>query len=126
MKDKILQAVTRTYLNSHDFNGTSAAELERAIGVSWPQMRDTLHDLIENELVGLLPGGFDCNTHILRVGFPQKEIQFSALDSVDLFHTCAYPRTAHLMEVVNKSRYDGQPYNLCLALGEPQPGISLF
>ena len=126
MKDKILQIVTTHYLESGDFNGISALELSAETGVEWSEMRDVLQELINEDLIGILYSEFEPNTHILRTGFPPKDIQISKLDTEDLFHTCLYPLPTHLQKVVDRSKYTNEPYKLYLALGEPQLAFRAF
>jgi hypothetical protein len=39
---------------------------------------------------------------------------------------CAYHWKSHLQTVVDKAKYEGQPYTLMLALGEPQLSYRAF
>ncbi len=119
-KDSILETIVHFYLNSGDFNGIPAATLAKQHMVAWEKLRDFLREFIEEDLVGVLYSDLEVNTHILRTGFPPKEIQIEKLVTNELFHTCIYPRTKYLETVVNFSLYDKEPYKLCLALGEPQ------
>lgn len=119
-KDIVLGALTRFYLESGDFNGMSAEALSHACDVEWRELYDILRELIEHDLIGVLTAEVELNTRILRRGFPPKEVQIANLHTDDLYHTCIYPRPAHLEKVTDRARYAGEPYKLCLALGEPQ------
>lgn len=126
MKDKILQIVTSYYLNSGDFNGTPAIRLSQEIDIEWSEIHDALQELINEDLIGVLYNDFEVNTHILRTGFPPKDIQISKLNTDDLFHTCIYPLPSHLQKVVDATQYLGEPYKLFLALGEPNLAYRAF
>lgn len=126
MKDKILQIITTHYLESRDFNGIPAIDLSEKIGVQWSEMSDFLRELINEDLIGILYSEFEPNTHLLRIGFPSKDIQISKLDTKDLFHTCVYPLSSHLQNVVDRSKYKSEPYKIYLALGEPQLAFRVF
>lgn len=126
MKNDILLAVTSYFLSSGDFNGISAARLIQELGATWNEIRASLQELIEEDSIGVLYAEFELNTHIVRLGFPPIDVQVSKLDTDDIFHTCVYPRPNHLQKVVDVSQYQGQPYKLCLALGEPQLAYRSF
>lgn len=125
-QNTILDKITSFYLESRDFNGISAAELAAACKEDWNTLHPILSELIKEDLVGVLFSDFEVNTHILRVGFQPSDIQIEKLETADLNHTCIYPRPKHLEAVVDRSRYDGEPYKLCLALGEPQLAYRSF
>jgi len=124
--EAILQEVTRFYLESRDFNGITALNLAQKLGVKWGDLHTQLRELIEQDLLGVLYSNNDVNTHILRVGFPPREVQISGLQADELYHTCIYPCPAHLTKVVDFSLYKDEPYKLCLALGEPQLAYRSF
>ena len=125
VRRSILKEVTNTYL-SGSFNGTPAIVLEQKLGIDWNALRPHLRRLIENDLIGVLFSSDDGNTHILRLGFSSKESQIAKLPTNELFHTCVYPRPKHLTSIVNVSDYADRPYELCLALGEPQLAYRSF
>jgi hypothetical protein len=118
--DKIIGAVTRFYLESHDFNGIPAAALAEQLGTAWQAVQPRLKELIDDDLVGVLYADTAINPHVNRVGFEPKENQIAKLAGADLHQTCIYPRAKHLAAVVDAARYTREPYKLCLALGEPQ------
>jgi len=82
-------------------------------------LREVLRNLIEEDLVGLICGDVEINPHIIRLGFEPKEAQIKKLASDKFYESCIYPRPKRLEVVVDRSQYDGEPYKLCLALGEP-------
>lgn len=126
LKEDILREVTRSYFESRDFNGISAIGLTQQLGFDWRGMHDALRGLIEEDSIGVLYSEFELNTHILRLGFPQKDVQIAKLGTDDLFHTCIYPHSTYLKNIVDVSRYAAEPYKLCLALGQPQLAYRSF
>lgn len=125
-KKELLEKVALFYLNSGDFNGIPAATLVAQTEIEWSKLCDTMRELIEAGLVGVLFSDLELNTHVLRTGFPPKEVQISKLITRELHHTCIYPRPKFLEGFVDRSRYAGEPYTLCLALGEPQLAFRVF
>lgn len=77
-------------------------------------------------MVGILYSDIELNPHILRTGFPPKNMQAEKLDTNELHHTCIYPRVKHLDAIITHSDYDSEPYKLQLALGEPQLSFRSF
>ena len=125
-KNVVLIVVTRHYLKSADFNGISAIELSAALKTPWANLVEPLSTLIANEQVGILGEGTDIDTHVLRMGFPSREMQLAFLGRPPSPHTCIYPRLKHLAKVVDPSKYSDKPYRLALALGEPQLAYRVF
>jgi len=92
----VLSVITEHYLSSHDFNGISAEQLAQTFGVAWPTLYDPLHRLISEGKVGALFVETDVNPHIIRIGFEPEETQLVQLATCNQYHTCFYPRPAHL------------------------------
>jgi hypothetical protein len=122
----VLTVVTHYYLKSGDFNGISARELAATLKVDWSVLHSPLQQLIAEGKVGVLFADTMHNTHIIRLGFEPEEVQIGKLATVDLFHTCIYPRPLHLRAIVDPAKYSTEPYKLCLALGEPQLAYRVF
>lgn len=125
-KEDVLKAVTTFYLESHDFNGIPAWTLSEKFKQDWALLKMVVRELIEDEMVGLIDTNTDVNPHVIRRGFEPKDIQISKLDSESPPHGCIYPTQKHLNSVVNPQDYEGQPYKLCLALGEAQLAYRSF
>ena len=122
-KNKILQEITRFYLESSDFNGIPFNELVRRLGIKSNELSDflsTLIELISAKKVGLLYTPTFINPHIIRMGFEVESKQIARLANPETQAICLYPLPAHLEEVVNCSKYRDEPYKLALALGSPQ------
>lgn len=121
----ILDALTRHYLGSRDFNGMPITTLVEGTGAPWHELRPHLETLVRSELVGVL-GGAAGNPHIVRVGFPDAAAQIESLGEQAPHHVCLYPRAEHLKGVVGPSLFAGEPYKRELALGAPQLSFRPF
>jgi len=109
--------VTRHYLESRDFNGMPPNRLADQIGLTLEEVKELLRSLIKDELVSLNTTG---NFHIKAFEDLPVEHQLKKLQEIDLRQSCLYPTTKHLKAVVDRAKYDGKPFTLRLALGEPQ------
>lgn len=118
-KTRILNEVTDRYLASTDFNGTPIRQLSKQMSIRWADFSRITGELIRDQKLRILYSDTELNTHIIRLGFESIESQLARLSSADV-HACAYPTPEHLTEVVDRSKYDGRPYTLSLALGTPQ------
>jgi hypothetical protein len=119
-KEDVLKIVTIFYLESHDFNGIPTWTLSEKSSKDWVSLKTIVKELIEDEMAGLIDTNTDVNPHIIRRGFEPKDIQISKLEGDSPPHGCICPTSKHLNTVVNPQDYEGQPYKLCLALGEAQ------
>lgn len=126
LKDKTLNEITRFYLSSGDFNGIPARTLIANLGLKWTDIIEVLKELIEIEKISILFSDAHINTHIMRLGYEDKEVQIAKLKTNDMLHTCIYPLPKHLQKIVDKSQYTGKPYLLSLALGSPQLAYRAF
>jgi hypothetical protein len=117
-KEEVLRLVTEFYLSSHDFNGIPLTDILDHFGGSRKPVLKVLGELIQEGNVGVIFSDVDANPHIIRTGFQSEEEQIAKLSNRGL--ACVYPRPQHLHPVVDRSRYDREPYKLCLALGEAQ------
>ena len=124
--EAILIEVTEFYLDSRDFNGIPMRTLAGRFGVDWHELYDPICQLINEDLAGIIDKDTDINPHIIRRGFEGKESQIKKLTSEASIHACIYPCPKHLKSIVNRLQFDGQPYKLCLALGEPQLAYRSF
>jgi hypothetical protein len=125
-KDHVLETIASFYLESRDFNGMPVATLVAECKVEWNELQGVVRELIEGDSAGMLYSELETNTHILRTGFPPREVQIAKLETDELFHTCLYPRPKYLATFVDRSQYEREPYRLCLALGEPQLAYRSF
>ena len=125
-KNRILQEITRFYLESPNFNGTSPAELSRRLSVEFSEIFDFLTELISEEKVGILYAPTFINPHIIRLGFEAVDKQIERLTNPETEIICLYPLPGHLQKVVNQANYQNEPYKLTLALGSPQLAYRSF
>lgn len=123
---EILDRITRFFVDSRDFNGIPVWTLTADMGTDWDTIREKLRPLVEQNRIGLIDEETDVNPHIIRRGFEPVQIQLAKLDKEEPTHMCLYPRPAVLREIVDKSKFDGKPYGLELALGEPQLSYRSF
>lgn len=119
-KNRILQEITRFYLESPDFNGIPSSGLSRRLGVRFNELLDFLTELISEGKVGILYAPTFINPHIIRLGFESESEQIERLVNPETRNICLYPRPVPLQESVNRSDYQNKPYTLDLALGSPQ------
>ncbi len=127
-KDDILKAVTAFYLNSSDFNGLPTRILIAQLGLTTSLLKKNLILLIQQDRVSVEFGDVHPNPHIKAFKELPAEEQIAKLQKVDLLvdNPCVYPSPAHLKTVVNASEYQGKPFTLRLALGEPQLAFESF
>lgn len=116
-QNTLLAEVTKHYLTSYDFNGIPTGRLGEALRLTLEEVRQSLRQPIKDELVFLNTRG---NYHIKAFDEPPIKEQLKELEKVDLQHSCVYPTTTRLRKVVDRKRYEGRPFTLRLALGEPQ------
>ncbi len=102
-KARILKRITERYLTSGDFNGLPLDDLgeEREV--------EQIEKL--GRLVFELPAYEEWGPIKIRT---------------NPTNCCVYPSKSHLRTVVDVSKYQGQPYTLLLALGEPQLAYKAF
>ena len=125
-KDKILDEITRFYLESRDFNGIHSTELSHRLGVGFNELCDLLRELIAQRKIGILFSPPFGNPHIIQIRFEPEDNQIERLNDLENELFCLYPRPAHLQKVVNRSMYANEPYKLELALGCPQLDFRSF
>lgn len=119
-KDDILRKITEFYLNSPDFNGFPIRNIVQDFKVEESELKDILIFLIRGKKISLNFGDIHPNPHIKAFLGEKEERQIKKLQKSNLEHVCAYPSPSHLKEVVDPSKYQGRPFTLRLALGEPQ------
>jgi hypothetical protein len=117
---RILDEITRFYLESEDFNGIPVLSgLTANLGLGWNALIDDLRQLIAEGKVCVIYSDTDINPHIMRVAYEAADAQIEKLETIDV-HACAYPLPKHLEQVVDHSQYAGRPYALAMALGNAQ------
>jgi hypothetical protein len=119
--DAIVEKVTSFYLTSKDFNGMPASHLaSRTAGDGW---KDFVRPLVRASRIEVVTTDIEVNPSIKRLPVPSVEVQLRALDeATEPGWVCLYPHPSELASRVDRSKYEGKPYALALALGEPQLG----
>ena len=119
-EEKLLRIVTGYYLRSHDFNGTPV----RSIGLA--NKEKLIESLVKNGYLDINFGDIHPNPHIKALESDPIEIQLDKIEKLNLEDTCLYPSKKYLREMVKSNKYIGKPFDLMLALGEPQLGFRAF
>jgi hypothetical protein len=120
LSEQILSKATEFYLNSSRFNGISVAGLLDTLCVSEQDCLAEISELVRNQLLSINFGDVHPNPHIKAFPPEAPEVQLEKLARVKNEHCCVYPEPAHLESVVDREEYEGSPFSLRLALGEPQ------
>jgi hypothetical protein len=124
VRDLVLTRVTDHYLATEEFNGlpgrTLLAEIEQA------ECLATVEELVREQLISLNFGNYHSNPHIKA--FPARPVdeQIATLHERGVQNACLYPERTHLEGAVNRTRYEGRPYTLTLALGEAELSYRAF
>lgn len=123
-----LELATAWYLRSSDFKGLPLGNIGVALKCGWPALGEAVLALVEGEKAAVLWEKATINPHINRLGFPEGRIQIEYLRSLKDYpdHACLYPAAEHLRDVVDHAMYHGRPYELEMALGEPQLSFRVF
>jgi len=137
--DQILQRITEHYLMSGDFNGFALDDFNED-----PELaRRGANKLLLDGKIVLNFGDLHPNPHILAFEPEPTDTQIAKLNAIHFAppeyeelgpfrvqtnrtNCCAYPSKDHLRTFVDVSQYEGKPYTLMLALGEPQLGYRAF
>jgi hypothetical protein len=112
----IAKAVTKHYLSSGDFNGTSVEDV-RATDA---RRREVVGHLIRSGAISIEFGDRHPNAFIKAYPAETRATQRKKLKAASLQYACLYPTPRHLRSVVKRSKYEGRPFNLELALGAGQ------
>lgn len=121
-QDELLDATTRRYLESGDFNGLPLHGAEPENG----ELRAALRELVQSGKLSINFGDRHPNPHVLAFEAESVNEQLAKIDARNLAGACVYPTPAHLEKVVDRTAYDRRPYTLELALGAPQLGFHYF
>ncbi len=125
-KEDALAQIVKQYLSSHDFNGFPVRLFPSGSGAKRGKLESLLSALINEGAISLNFGDVHPNPHIKALPEHLPEKQIEKLKTADLQHVCAYPTTQILKKVAEISKYEGKPFTLRLALGEPQLAFESF
>jgi hypothetical protein len=124
-EELILQEITRRYLTSRDFNGIPLLLLAEELKIPEEKLLKEVSKLIQDNKLQVIFSDTDVNPHIIRIGVEPIKTQLEKLSKIDV-HACGYPTSEHLRIIVNRHDFEGKPYTLSLALGEPQLSFKPF
>ena len=117
-KAEILKTVTEKYLSSEEFNGQPISLFQKD--------KRALISLIREGKIEINFGDNHPNPHIKALKLDSKNTQIEKLSTLGLEQGCVYPTKKFLKTVVDSSKYNGKPFSLILALGEPQLNFAAF
>lgn len=116
----ILKDITDFYIGSRDFNGMPVTELLGRQGLPWPELQDSLIQLIKDEKITLTFSSIFINPHIKAFPDLSPSEQIKKLKSKKSESMCAYPTASVIQSVVDVTEYNDRPFTKRLLLGEPQ------
>lgn len=115
-EQQLLQAITKYYLDSRDFNGLPIRTLE----MPRKELEGLLTILINAGDVSIRFDDGPDNPYIKRLKPLPNEKQIERLEQTeDITHIVAYPEGEKLKKAVVSQRYSGKPYRLAVAKGMP-------
>lgn len=121
-KEQLLKKIVDYYLESHDFNGTPF----HALNGDLSEIRQSIADLVETGQITVNFGDIHPNSHIKAFEAEPIQDQIRKISEVGLENACFYPGKIALEQYVNRTQYEGKPFSLMLALGEPQLAFRSF
>lgn len=124
--DALVELVVRHYQDSKDFNGLPAYVLIGSGLTDLDRLLELLPRLIEQGLVAVNFGEGHPNPHIRAFPDPPARDQVTRLESFEGDYFVLYPTPNILQQRVNTSDFEGRPFTLRLALGEPQLAFESF
>ena len=123
---QLLDDIVEQYLTSGRFNGLPIPTMIARYGCTLTEITTALEDLVKSGDVAVISGAAQTNPHIRALEDAAVDIQLQRLGTDDPRYIVAYPTPRILEARVNKNDYAGKPYELRLALGEPQLGYACF
>ena len=126
VEEEIIENTTTFYLRSRQFNGLPLRNIMNVINLQKNEVKGILESLIQQDKISLVFDDVHPNPHIKAFREEPKEKQIEKLNTLSLEHACVYPSPKYLKEVVDASKYEGEPFTLLLALGEPQLSFKSF
>jgi hypothetical protein len=116
----IERSVVDNYLASSRFNGAPYSTLAAGRDLKAEELDDCLAELIQAGRLSLTFGDIHPNPHIQAFAPHGVEKQVELLRTSAALQSCAYPTLQTLQKSVVREDFDGRPFSLRLALGEPQ------
>lgn len=124
----LVEEITDFYIRSSDFNGIPVRQIiARHKRTGYSGLKTVFLLLIQQDKISIVFGDHHPNPHIKALPDEPHEVQIEKLQNTDLLrNACVYPSASHLKSVVDISKYEGKPFTLRLALGEPQLAFESF
>ena len=120
------RAIVEFYLTSNRFNGMPASHLANLLEGDSDDLDRVLTQMVQENRVSLTFGKRHPNRNIKAFEPESIAVQLRKLTMHGAQSACIYPTPNHLLEVVDKDSYAGQPFTLSLALGTPQLTLLSF
>jgi hypothetical protein len=121
---KVLNSVTKFYLESHDFNGYPAYKLQEEYRLSNDEAKALIEELVSSGQVDVMLTG---NPHIKAFNALGIDAQIAGLRTVQFSeHFCLYPKPENLATLPELRQYNDRPYTMALARGEGQLAYRVF
>lgn len=122
--DEILDKVVERYLTSRDFNGLPVSAIES--GENPANVTRAVVELVQRGQVTIEFGDRHPNPHIKCFEEEPAETALRTLVDPETRYYALYPSRSVLASRVDKTKYEGRPYTLELALGEGQLAVRYF
>jgi len=123
---RLVADVTEYYLDSGDFNGLPASAILTKHGLSLDKLRASLIQLVQSEALSLNFGTVHVNPHIRAFSDISIAEQLDLLAKATDPQFVVYPTPRTLGDYVNAADFEGSPFRLRLARGEPQLSFVSF
>lgn len=120
----VLDLITRSYQDSHDFNGVVYDEVAASVAASPEAARRAVRTLIRRGAIAAIYGDRHPNAYIRALPDEPIDSQLEKFDEES--DPCLYPTEATLAKVVHPTLYADRPFTRRLALGEPQLAYAAF
>ncbi|MEM6731335.1 MAG: AAA family ATPase [Myxococcota bacterium] len=124
---KLEARVAKSYLESSDWNGLPVARL---LGSYAAEDRvaalECLHRAVLAGRLSLTTGTPHPNPHIKAFKPLEPPEQIASCRATEFRHCCVYPERPVLEPMVDRQSYEGRPFSLRLALGDPQLDFVFF
>lgn len=123
-RQRLLNEIAQFFMKSTDFNGLPLRSLTAKHRNDVEELFNTLSSLIEEESICAVYD--EVNPHVKRFKNRHIQEQIVLLKVENEDNICLYPHRKHLEKTINKTKYDGRPFSLMLALGEAQLSLKSF
>lgn len=120
LMSRVREVVVDNYLSSQDFNGISVVEIAERLNVPLPTVCRAAQRLLSRGSVTAVFGDIHPNPAIKALPDEPKDLLLKKFRSAKRATAYIYPSRALLRRRVRRSQFEGRPFTLRLALGEPQ------